>query len=138
MPKAIADHWETWGAVRPPDPVCLDQLILDEGYTDSAAKTFLEVYDETVAFAGLSDSDTLDGVTEEPEKMQHPPQQEIEALRQLLPKTAPKAGEPPVVALRGEFLEVSAFVDLKGARRLVKAILANITVLEDDDAEDDD
>jgi hypothetical protein len=56
-PKVIANYWEQWGAKRPIDAVCLDELVLKAKFTDSAAATFLRVYDETVAFAGLTDSD---------------------------------------------------------------------------------
>lgn len=44
---------------RPPDPVCLDELVLHGAFTQSAAETFLRVYDNTIAYAGLSNSDTL-------------------------------------------------------------------------------
>lgn len=57
-PKAIAKYWSAWGHDRPPEPVCLDQLVLKGGFTQSAANIFLRVYDETIRYAGLSDSDT--------------------------------------------------------------------------------
>ena len=57
-PKAIASFWASWGAKRPIDPVCLDELVLKAKFTQGAAETFLRVYDSTVAFAGLSDSDS--------------------------------------------------------------------------------
>jgi hypothetical protein len=137
MPKAISEHWEQWGAKRPPDPVCLDDLILKEGYTHNAAETFLKVYDETIAFAGLTDSGTVPDVSEEPEAMQQPQQQEIQTLQKLVGRQLPAAGGM-TVTLNGDFLEVSAVVDLKGAKRLLKAIKANIALLEDDDDEEDE
>ena len=45
------------GGDRPPDPVCLDELVLKLKYTEAAARLFLKVYDQTIAFAGLADSD---------------------------------------------------------------------------------
>lgn len=54
-PKPFAKYWERWGADRPPNPVCLDELTIVDIFTDSAARTFLRVYDETIAFAGLED-----------------------------------------------------------------------------------
>jgi hypothetical protein len=57
-PKLISQFWNIWGERRPPDAVCLDDLVLKHGFTDSAARTFLRVYDGTIAFAGLTDSDT--------------------------------------------------------------------------------
>lgn len=56
MPKMIATYWRDWGRDRPQNEVALDQLVLKANFTQSAAETFLRVYDETVAFAGLTDS----------------------------------------------------------------------------------
>jgi hypothetical protein len=64
-PKAIASYWEKWGAKRPIDAVCLDELVLKAKFTESAAETFLRVYDSTVAYAGLVDSDTGDAPDDE-------------------------------------------------------------------------
>lgn len=61
-PKAMQTYWGRWGAVRPITEICLDQLIIKDGFVDAAAKTFLRVYDETIAFAGLSDADKIDNV----------------------------------------------------------------------------
>jgi hypothetical protein len=60
-PKAIATYWKKWGADRPIDAICLDELILKAAYTESAAATFLRVYDETVTFASLQNGDTIQG-----------------------------------------------------------------------------
>lgn len=60
-PAQFQKFWNIWGADRPPDPVCLDQLVLQHAFTDSAANNFLRVYDTTIAFAGLSNSDTVIG-----------------------------------------------------------------------------
>ena len=59
-PKAINMYWSMWGADRPPDPVCLDVLVIQGGYTPSAAATFLRVYDDTVKFAGLAQTDSVE------------------------------------------------------------------------------
>lgn len=56
-PKYIAKYFAEWGADRPPDPVCLDELIQNAGFSDNGAPIFLKVYDATIAFAGLTDSD---------------------------------------------------------------------------------
>lgn len=58
-PAQFAKFWQVWGADRPPDPICLDQLILQHGFTDSAAHNFLKVYDDTIAFSGLSSTDNI-------------------------------------------------------------------------------
>lgn len=56
-PKAIAKYWEKWGHPRPINEVCLDELVLNGAFTESAADTFLRVYDSTVGYAGLADAD---------------------------------------------------------------------------------
>lgn len=56
-PKVIAAFFAEWGADRPPDPVCLDKLVLERNFTESAAPRFLRVYDETIAYAGLASPD---------------------------------------------------------------------------------
>lgn len=58
-PKNLAKYFSLWGSDRPLDAVCLDKLVLKDGFTDAAAKLFLAVYDSTIAFAGLSDADTV-------------------------------------------------------------------------------
>lgn len=64
-PSQIKKFWSVWGADRPPDPVCLDDLILKHAFTDSAAHNFLRVYDATIAFAGLTESDSIEFTPEE-------------------------------------------------------------------------
>lgn len=59
-PKNLALLYNLWGADRPPDPICLDHLVLKSGFTEVAAKAFLRVYDETIDYAGLVDSDTIE------------------------------------------------------------------------------
>lgn len=59
-PKIIRKFWAAWSADRPPDEVALDRLVLDEKFSDQGARNFLRVYDETIAFAGLSSSDKID------------------------------------------------------------------------------
>lgn len=66
-PKAMEKYWTDWGADRPPDPLCLDRLVLKDGFTQSAAETFLRVYDDTVAFAKLGKSDKPSGVISDDE-----------------------------------------------------------------------
>jgi hypothetical protein len=56
-PKWIAYFWPLWGAQRGPDEICLDTLVFKQKFNHNAAPTFLSVYDETIAFAGLTESD---------------------------------------------------------------------------------
>jgi len=75
-PTQVKKFWLVWGADRPPDPVCLDDLVLKHAFTDSAARNFLKVYDTTIAFAGLSDSDTVIEPSDD-EEAEAPPAQDV-------------------------------------------------------------
>jgi hypothetical protein len=60
-PKWIAHFWGIWGVDKVPDPIRLDALVLEHKFNESAAPTFLKVYDATIAYAGLRESDKDDG-----------------------------------------------------------------------------
>jgi hypothetical protein len=83
-PKEIARFWGKWGADRPPDPVCLDELIHRNGFSERGAPLFLRSYDATIAFAGLAQADRIEadsaGVDEEADDLM---------------AAAPPAGTPP-------------------------------------------
>jgi hypothetical protein len=55
-PKQIAKHWNDWGADRPADAPCLDAL-MDQGFSEGGARDFLKVYDASITYAKLSESD---------------------------------------------------------------------------------
>ena len=55
-PKQIDFFWDEWGDDRPADDVCLDTLMFDHKFSKVGAKDFLNVYDNTISFAGLSKS----------------------------------------------------------------------------------
>jgi hypothetical protein len=134
-PTAIAMKWEAWGADRPPDAVCLDQLVLKDKFTSAAAETFLRVYDETVAYAGLAQSGTIPPINPEVEKMQ----QDVQHGQFEQPPPPPSTGANAMkVTIDGDRIQVSANVDLRGARRLLRALQANMSLLEDADEDDAD
>jgi hypothetical protein len=58
-PKQIAKFWNDWGADRPADAACLDDLVLKNGFSEAGAREFLKVYDATITYAKLSDSDKV-------------------------------------------------------------------------------
>lgn len=58
-PKEIAKYWADWKTDPPPVEVRLDELGLKANYTGEGAKAFLKVYDETIAYAGLTESDKI-------------------------------------------------------------------------------
>lgn len=66
-PKQIAKHWNDWGKDRPAEAACLDAL-MGEGFSDGGARDFLRVYDATITYAKLSDSDKAPHVVQEDEE----------------------------------------------------------------------
>ena len=82
-PKLIEKFWHVWGSDRPIDDVCLDDLHFKHGFTQSAAETFLRVYDATISYAGLSDSDTPQEIDEDDFESDLPPEIEVGDLVQV-------------------------------------------------------
>ena len=70
-PKNLRLYWEKWGHDRPIDEICLDELVIKGDFTPTAAKTFLRVYDETVAFAGLINDSKM--ISQEDAETEPPP-----------------------------------------------------------------
>lgn len=58
-PRQIQKFWELWGADRPKDAACLDDLTMHHGFGLAGARDFLKVYDATIGFAGLGKPDKL-------------------------------------------------------------------------------
>jgi hypothetical protein len=57
-PKQIQKYWHDWGRDRSKDAACLDALVVHGGgFSEDGAEKFLKVYDETIAYAGLLESD---------------------------------------------------------------------------------
>lgn len=77
-PKVIEAYWREWGAPRPPDALCLDRLVLKGRFTQSAAETFLDVYDATVAYAGLSQADKVEEADLSSAEDKSPPDRNVE------------------------------------------------------------
>jgi hypothetical protein len=59
QPKQIAKFWADWGDDRPSDPACIDELTMKNDFSVVGARGFLNVYDDTISFAKLSDSDKI-------------------------------------------------------------------------------
>jgi hypothetical protein len=58
-PRWVAHFFPIWGTARGPDEVCLDTLVLQHKFNENSAPNFLRVYDETISYAGLADSDKV-------------------------------------------------------------------------------
>lgn len=59
-PKQIAECWGLWSNDRPAGAACIDELVRNHGFSVTGARDFLKVYDATITYAGLSDSDKVD------------------------------------------------------------------------------
>ncbi len=97
-PKIIRKYWATWGADRPHDAVALDQLY-DAGFSDVGAVKFLKIYDDTIAYAGLTDSDKIDIENED--------QSDVEDEENDYAKDAVRNPPPPLKNRKGMELEMS-------------------------------
>lgn len=97
-PRQIAKHWNDWGADRPADAACLDAL-MEDGFSEGGARDFLKVYDATITFAKLSDSDKVpdgEGQEDEPETPPVTPQTHDPAGART-PPPSPKLGQQHAV-----------------------------------------
>jgi hypothetical protein len=95
-PRLIAEYVEKWVPDRPSDAHCMSELQLDRGFNEAAARSFLTVFDKTVAFAGLGISDNMSATSSETE-VQMPL---VESQAQVMPKVAAGSvsGRPPQLA----------------------------------------
>lgn len=101
-PKAIHEYWSKWGADRPPNPICLDELVLKGGFSETGAEVFLRVYDETIAFSGLErtdkDGDMTDVNDESPPTL--PPAPPFGATSMSTPYVPPAINRAPISGVR--------------------------------------
>jgi hypothetical protein len=67
QPAMIRKLWTLWGADRPPDPICIDELTMNHSFSDRGAPLFLKIYDETIAFAKLTDGAKIEADSVETE-----------------------------------------------------------------------
>jgi len=58
-PRLIAEYLDRWVPDRPSDAHCISELQFDRGFTSEAARLFLKVFDDTVAYANLTGDDKL-------------------------------------------------------------------------------
>jgi hypothetical protein len=135
-PKQIAKFWDEWGVDRPAEAACLDQLVLKNGFSEAGAREFLKVYDATISYAGLSDSDKS-----EPDGGAKSEAAEGEgAVMQTAVKPAHMSGAaPPMVSLpigrprivmNGDHLDIQASVDLEGLKQLQTMLQKYAEILE--------
>jgi hypothetical protein len=68
-PRLMAEYAPQWLPSRPGDNHCISELHLDRGFSQVSAELFLRVFDETVAFASLKESDSLSSSLQESEEL---------------------------------------------------------------------
>ena len=154
-PKAIARFWPTWNADRPPDAVCLDDLVLKHKFNDKAAPVFLKVYDDTIAFAELSSSDKVgpvdedesddgdgsdfDGEDDNNRFRPPPPPPPFRVPKELEPMAGERELTTGLLAKDASFrLIVSGKIGVKEIERLIKKLELDKEILAESDDEDDD
>jgi hypothetical protein len=136
-PRQIAKFWSEWRIDRPADAVCLDELVLKNGFSEAGAREFLKVYDATISFAKLSDSDKSEpDVGAESEAAD----EAGGATMQTATKTAHvSVAAPPMVPLpigkprivmNGDHLDIQASVDLEGLKQLQTMLQKYAEILE--------
>jgi hypothetical protein len=119
-PKIIEKFWREWGADRPPDPVCLDDLVLKNAFSDNGAKGFLKVYDATIDFAGLRDSDKIPPV-QRVEDVFEPDAEDEDVGRPRSDDPPPPPRSPPAPPA------TSRVAMIQGERELVTGMLSKET-----------
>lgn len=101
-PKAIHEYWSKWGSDRLPNAMCLDELVLKGGFSETGASVFLRVYDETIGFAGLAGGDKMSFTGGDAlDDSEAPTVGENEMnTSQNKPTMTPPSGAPPLSALK--------------------------------------
>jgi hypothetical protein len=149
-PRLIADYLQKWVPDRPTDAHCISELTIDRGFGDPAAKLFLKVFDETVAFANLRGDDTDGSVDPNSDDVdlgaegsgKGGDEGRRDPWTPLVPPPAVKnAGAVPLserlqVVTTGNQLTISAaLVSAKEVDKLIRILKANRELLDDDDDE---
>lgn len=146
LPKVIAEYLPQWVPERPSDAHCISELHLDRGFTADAARTFLRIFDETVAYAELAGGDAQDddAIQEQQDEERAQDQarnsapQKAEGARRgdpfndLFPRPGPKAFFDRVeVTMKGKTV-AGTFTLFSSAEvdTLIKLLEANRTMLK--------
>lgn len=146
--------WERFGPNLPPDFALQTFLLRDLDFNIGSVKDVISVYQETFEYARLSEPDNLPSsspalAADQPATSPDTPPPPFGPIgaSPMLATVIHDSAPPPMmgsgasdndikIMLDGDRIRVSAVVDIKGAKRLMKALTANIALLEDD--EDDD
>lgn len=148
-PPIHAELYEKYQSFLPSDVVLETFLTRDMGYNPQGAKSLIGEYRATLEFAKLDKPDNtppLQRANDETSPLQPvPPNTPPHLPERAQPANVDGLAMPPAsgendikILLDGERLRISAYVDLRGAKRLVKALKANIALLEDEEDDDDE
>lgn len=149
-PKQIATFWSEWGKDRPTDGACLDDLVLGHGFTDAGAGKFLKVYDATISFAGLSDSDKIPPEDEGAEgqiddgdnaadDIDPPPSPFGNQIQRITLMTGERELTTGLLSKDASFrLIVNGVIGVKEIERLIKKLEFDKEILADIEPEDDE
>jgi hypothetical protein len=149
-PRLIAEYLASWLPDRPSDAHCVSELVFDRGFNEPAAKGFLRVFDETVAFAGLREDDKSGDVDPVSDPVDDGGEGGASGgnagggWKPLVPPAAVRnAGAVPLserlqVVTTGNQLTVSAaLVSGREVDKLIRILQANKLLLDDEDDDDD-
>ncbi|WP_027665619.1 hypothetical protein [Rhizobium leguminosarum] len=150
-PKLIAEFAERWADGRPDDSHAISDLKFEHGFTDESAPRFLRVFDETIRFTILEDTDKM----KEAEKVRDEAFSDFLAKPfgqrggQVTPPDVPKDSQKGIPLMVGERelttgilskgasfrLIVSGSVGEKEIERLIKKLELDKEILADSDEE---
>jgi hypothetical protein len=153
-PKIIAEYLPKWLPERPSDAHCISELVFDRGFGQPAAKVFLKVFDETVAYAHLRQSDMRGDVDPASDAIQDNTEDTGTggkgmgdgegSWKPLVPPPALRnAGAVPLserlqVVTTGNQLTISAaLVSGREVDKLIRILKANRELLDDDADEEE-
>lgn len=145
-------HQKLWDKYRhelPPDVVIETFLMRDNKFSEEAATKLIGEYRDTFEYAGLDKPDKMPSsgaadffaqvLTQQPKAAAG----DKGEMHQVHTATASPIAMDAVnendikIMIDGDRIRVSAYVDAKGAKRLLKRLQANIALLEDDSDDED-
>jgi hypothetical protein len=149
QPREIAKFWSKWGADRPPDPVCLDELVLRNGFSQRGAPLFLRSYDETIGFVELAETHKIDSDSAEveegnadAEKDEQPPARTLSPPMPLPPVRGARIMEGERELTTGLLSKETSFrlivngrVGAREIERLIRKLQLDKEILADEDEE---
>jgi hypothetical protein len=151
-PRLIAEYLPKWLPDRPSDAHCISELHFDRGFGQPAAKVFLKVFDETVAYANLRQGDTDSDVAPGSDAVDKGSEEEGEGEKSgkaepwkplVSPPAVRNAGAIPLserlqVVTTGNQLTISAaLVSGREVDKLIRILQANKALLDDEESDDD-